>query len=297
MKTKRFQRVWVIALCVLLLTMLLPVTASADVGPKPSIRITFENVGDAPCYATLLSEDAHNGPWFAWSEGRAAYGENADAWRAFAKYEDKDGYYFLQESWCISEDNRLEWTYYPPSPFKILLYYPETDSYAASSSYGTYALHSHYVVDLADIDPASLEYGEEAVFARHSYRHGSELAALLLRILLTIGIELLIALPFGLREKKQFGLLIAVNLATQLLLNLLLNIFEFKAGLQAFILGYIFLEVAVFLIEAAAYCKWMPKRSAAPRKKQVYVLYALIANAVSFYGGMAISVWIPALFS
>jgi len=297
MKTPKYKRVFFMALCVLLLTMLLTVPASADVGPKPSIRITFENVGDAPCYATLLSEDAHNGPWFAWSEGRAAYGEFEDAWRAFAKYEDKDGYYFLQEYWCISEDNVLEWTYYPPNPFKILLYYPEADNYATSSVYGTYALHSHYIVDLADIDPVSLECGEEAVFARHSYRHGSELVALLFRILLTIAIELAIALPFGLREKKQLGLLIAVNLATQLLLNLLLNIFDYRAGLQAFVLGYIFLEVAVFLIEAAAYCKWMPKRSAAPQEKRVYVLYALIANAVSFFGGMAVSVWIPALFT
>lgn len=174
LKTARYKRVFFMALCVLLLIMLLPVTASADVGPKPSIRVTFENVGDAPCYATLLSEDAHKGPWSVWSDGGAAYGESEDAWRAFAKYEDKDGYYFMQEYWCISEDNVLEWNYYPPNPFKILLYYPETDSYASSSIHGAYALHSHYIVDLADIDPAALEYGEEVVFARYSYRYGSE---------------------------------------------------------------------------------------------------------------------------
>ena len=190
----------------------------------------------------------------------------------------------------------LEWTYYPPNPFKILLYYPETDSYAASSIYGTYALHSHYVVDLADIDPAALEYGEEVVFARHSYRYGGELLALSVRILLTIGIELVIALLFGFREKKQLGLLLAVNLATQILLNVLLNVFDYKAGLQAFVLSYIFIEVGIFLIEAAAYCAWMRKCSEAPREKRVYVAYALLANAASFFGGMAISVWIPALF-
>ena len=276
--------------------MLLTVTASADVGPKPSIRVTFENVGDAPCYATLLSEDDANGPWQVWSEGRAAYGESEDAWRAFAKYEDKDGYYFLQEYWCISEDNVLEWTYYPPNPFKILLYYPETDTYAASSIHGTYALDSHYIVDLGDIDPAALEYGEEVIFARQSYRYGSELAALLGRILLTIGIELVIALMFGFREKKQLSLLIPVNLVTQILLNVLLNLFDCIAGLQAFKIGYLILEAAVFLIEAAAYCKWMPKYSTVPREKRVYTAYALIANAASFLLGMAISVWIPALF-
>lgn len=105
-----------------------------------------------------------------------------------------------------------------------------------------------------------------------------------------------IALMFGFREKKQLALLIPVNLVTQLLLNMLLNLFDCIAGLQAFQIGYLILEVAVFLLEAAAYRRWMPKRSAVPREKRIYTVYALVANAASFLLGMAISVWIPALF-
>lgn len=198
MTTEGYKRMVLMVLCAVLVTMLFPVTASADVGPKPSIRITFENIGYEPCYATLLSKHEINGPWWAWDgdkenvdniEKPKTYREVDGAWRAFVKYEDKDGYYFLQETWLISEENEIEWTYYPPNPFKILLYYPETDTYAVSSIYGCYTLHTQYIVDMAGIDPASLEYGEEVIFARHSYRYGGELVALFVRILLPLELK------------------------------------------------------------------------------------------------------------
>lgn len=107
---------------------------------------------------------------------------------------------------------------------------------------------------------------------------------------------MVIALMFGFREKKQLWLLILVNLVTQILLNVLLDVFDYNAGLRAFMIGYIFLEMVVFLIEAVVYCIWMRKVSEVPRKKWVYVAYALVANAASFFGGMAISVWIPEIF-
>ena len=297
MKTARYQRFFVMVLCAVLLTMLLPVTANADIGAEPSVYITFENLGDTPCYGTLLSPFEFS-PYNEWDgteedanyEG-SSYTGNAlpyEVWKTFVEYEDTDGYCFLQEGWIVSETKEIDWSYFGPRKFKILLYYPEMDRFTISDIYDCYAFETYYTVDMTGIDPASLEYGEAALSARRSYDYSFEIVALFVRILLTIGIKMAIALLYGFREKKQLQVLVVVNGATQILLNVLLAVFSYKSGPWAFIVGYIYFEMAVFLIEAVAYCIWMRKVSEVPRKRRVYVVYAMVANAVSFFAGLII---------
>ena len=303
MKTGRCKRVLFMVLCAVLLTMLFPVSASADIGPKPSVRITFENLGDELCYGTLLSEQDNNGPSWAWNgdEEWANYEEKPSSyreigyeeWKALVEYEDTDGYYYLQESWLISETGEINWTYYPPDPFKILLYFPDTDTFAVSGVCEQYAFDTYYTVDMADIDPN----GGEMLPVRRSYDYGGEIVGLLARILLTIAIEMVIAvMAFGFREKRQLQVLIVVNGATQILLNVLLNVTGYINGPIIFVLDYIFLETLVFVIEAVVYCIWLRKVSGFPRKKRVYVGYAWVSNTVSFIVGMIIAWLLPGIF-
>ena len=70
-------------------------------------------------------------------------------------YEDADGFYFLQEWWDCTESNALRWTYRPPSVYKILLYFPESDSFMVSPIYEQYAFDSYYTVDLSDLSACS----------------------------------------------------------------------------------------------------------------------------------------------
>ena len=137
MKLKRIQTVFLLILCAVMIAVGFPVTVRADMGPNPSVRIHFENMGDELCYGTLLSKTKSTGPASAWDgiEYHAKHNENKsysyaafdyETWKVFAEYQDEDGYYFLQEGWKVSETKKIEWTYYPPQSFKILLYYPET---------------------------------------------------------------------------------------------------------------------------------------------------------------------------
>ena len=112
----------------MILIISLPVTAKADIGPKPSVRIQFTGIEGETYYGTLLSERRSTGPATAW-DGYEEYRDwkpesEKSIWEKFIAYEDTDGYYFLQEWWDCSETNQLNWTYYPPNPFKILLYFP-----------------------------------------------------------------------------------------------------------------------------------------------------------------------------
>lgn len=138
MKNKRFARIFTALLCAVLVVMVFPITASADTGPKPSVRITFENLGEELCYGTLLSSRESTGPASAWNgnEEDARHNENPngqydwqnfgyDVWKAFVDYAENDDFYFLQEAWQVNITKELAWTYYPPEEFKILLYFPK----------------------------------------------------------------------------------------------------------------------------------------------------------------------------
>jgi len=127
--------------------------------------------------------------------------------------------------------------------------------------------------------------------------YGGEIVGLLARILITIAIEMAIAVSaFGFREKKQLRVLIVVNCVTQILLNVLLNVTGYFNGPISFIVDYIFLETLVFVIEAVVYCIWLRKVSGFQRKKRVYVGYAWVSNTVSFIVGMIIARLLPGIF-
>lgn len=297
---------------VMTLLFIAPVTANADMGPKASVWVQFENMGDELCYGTLLSERESTGPASVWdgTEEYAQHNENEnyswaefdyETWKAFVEYEDPDGYYFLQEGWTVSETKEIAWTYYPPNRFKILLYYPETGNFVSSGIYEKYAFDTYYTVDMDGISIGSVEYNEELstderIEAYRSYNYRVEVFSLIARIAATIAIEMILALLFGFRKKKQLLLLVGVNTVTQVVLNVLLNIINYNSGQWAFVFYYILFELLVFGLEAVVYCAWMNRLSEKVRQGWFYVLYAFVANVVSFVAGIFIANLLPGIF-
>lgn len=277
----------------LILVLNLPVTAKADIGPKPSVRITFTGIKGETYYGTLLSERRSTGPATAW-DGYEEYRDwkpesEKPIWEKFIAYEDTDGYYFLQEWWDCSETNQLNWTYYPPTPFKILLYFPETDSFYVSDIYERYAFDSYFSVDLS-------EYATSPITARQSYDYTWEVISLVARIVLTIALELAIALLFGYREKKALGFLAIVNVITQVVLNVALNIINYRSGSMGFTFAFICMEILVCAIEAITYKAVLHRYSEKEKVNRRGVTYALVANTASFAIGLWLAHLIPGIF-
>ena len=287
------RKVFVFLMC-LVLMMAMPITASADMGPKPSVRIEFIGIEGETYYGTLLSLRDSTGPASAWN-GNPDYAhyhpgdEGYDIWVKFVEYQDTDGYYFLQEWWDCSDTNQLNWTYYPPTPFKILLYFPETDTFYVSPVYERYAFDSYFTVDLS-------AYDTDPIMAHQSYDYTWEIISLIARIILTIALELGIALLFGYREKKVLGFLAVVNILTQVTLNVALNIINYNSGALTFTFSYVLFEILVFAIEAIAYAALIKKISSKEQKKGRAVGYAFIANAASFALGLWLAHIIPGIF-
>ena len=287
---------------ILLLTILLAVLTTAvwaDIGPKASVHVSFRDIGEGTCYGTLLSEQKSTGPATAYDGtgfGRpqefyqdrlSVEGAQAEAiWEAFQGYAAEDDFYFLQHWWTCSGDGGIHWTYYPPQTFKVLLYYPDTDTFLVSQVEERYAFDSYF-----EATP-TLEGG---LALRHNYRFGMELLSLTARVVLTILLELGVAWLFRYREKKVLLYIGAVNVATQLGLNLVLNLVNYRSGQMAYVLAMVPLEIVIFLVEGFLYTRGL-RRLRGEGQAGHPMAYALSANALSFGLGLWLSFVIPGIF-
>ena len=274
--------------CLFAAVFVLPLTVSADMGPKPSVTVTVEGADGRDFYGTLLSERDSTGPQSAYDPADAdtyhyydGYGDE-EVFRQFLAYEDPDGYYFLQICWPCEGTDTFAWTYYPPQRFKILLYFPDTGEFVSSGVCERYAFDSYFTASLTG----------EGLAVRTSYDYRWELISLVARILLTIAAELLVALLFRFRGKRTYRTLIWVNVVTQVLLNVSLNLINFYSGQMAFTFFYVLLELAVFVAEGILFTLLLRKG----QKVWKLWLYALAANACSFALGLALAHWIPGIF-
>lgn len=275
------------------------VTAFADCGPKYSVTVTVTGVDNGSeyygepggmYYATLLSKEITTGPSFAYIEDKHSAEEVSEKhedkiWSAFQSYHDADGYYYLQEQWELSGDDTFCWGYYPPNEFKILLYFPETGRYLVSEPLERYAFNAYFTIDIAENTPkVSAGKGAEDFFA--------ELTAFLIRVVITIGLELLVALWFGYRNKKAVKIILITNMITQIMLNTVLNIANFKGGIITAAIFYALAELAVLTAEAIVYAIKLPKATEKRTGKVHAGLYALAANACSFIVGGLLTVFL-----
>ena len=198
-------------------------------------------------------------------------------------------FWFLQEWWECSGQNPLSWTYYPPVQFKILLYFPDSDTFCISPIYERYAFDSYFTADLAD-----WESGEVA--AVRSYDYTQESVNLVVRIVLTIILELLVAWLFGLRQKRVLAFLAGVNLVTQIGLNVVLNVINYKSGQMAFTASFIGLELVVLAVEVVLYTMILHRISSNPDLRAKSAVYAVVANVASFAAGLGLAHLIPGIF-
>lgn len=270
--------------------LMLPTTVYADMGPKPSVVIHFSGLEEEKYYVTLISQDDSTGPY---SYGNPYYDWMGEEWvfNKFCEYTMPDGYYFLSYMENCSDDDTFEWGYYPPQEFRILLYFPEHDTFLEiEGNYERYAFDSYFSVEVDT--PTS----NSKITAEQDYYFALEITSLIARIIGTVLIEIIIALLFFYRDKKSLLIISVTNIVTQIVLNILLNIFNFKSGPWAFTFHYVWMELVVFGIEAFLFCRLLPRTDSDTEKNKTALCYSFIANLISFFAGMLIAHWAPGIF-
>lgn len=295
--------------------------AMADTGPKPSASFTFTGMPDEDYYVTMLAEVDAYGPHRVHQPGSEIPGyvlEQGEqdpaypAWQKFVDYKDPDGYYFLEDLFeqCHGDDE-AGWRYFPPERFKLLLYFPESDTFLCSPVTARYAFDSVYRLDLGGKSPAEIAAltltgpdgdpipspAGEITLDKADGTH-QQIVGFFGRLGITLVIELALAWGWKYRKGSQLLFIGVANLITQCLLNVALLYWgaqETSRG--AIIFWYILLELAVTGIEAAAYAYLLPGTDHKdPAVRRHAALYALSANLLSFVAGLALSELFPILF-
>lgn len=112
----------------------------------------------------------------------------------------------------------------------------------------------------------------------------NSLPLLLIRcLLLTIIIELIIALILGIRDKKDIINIILVNIITNPVVVMSQTLLYIKFGYNIEMIGIAILEVLVVLVEGLIYKKVLNYKKINP------ILLSLILNALSFLIGELIN--------
>lgn len=242
------------------------IPVSADMGPKPSIQINIKDIREE-AYITLLSSQKGSGPFVVY-ENKESYNFNVDygpkeVWQAFVDY--NDDFYFLQ--YFQKCEDVFNWTYYPPDEFKILIYYPKTNTFIISeNSYERYAFDSYFTISIKD-DQMIVETQEIQLYIQF-----------IIRLIITIFVETLIALlMLHIHSKKELSVLIFINIFTQILLNILLNFIKISMLVYLSFIFYILIEIFIIWIERKFYIKYLNTYE----KKEI-THYTVLANIITF---------------
>lgn len=245
---------------------------NADFGPKPFVHITIIGMENKTYTATLISKEA-NGPNFFYED----YLEFGDPWMDYhpiMEYVDTDGYKWIGNHWNLEGNDEFEWSYYPPSDFKVLIMTEDNVTYT-TGAIERYAFGSYFQVDASNVIDGELAGVRVIETISPNYNYVREILAFFIRLIVTLGIELALALAFGFRKKNEIYAILVVNTITLVFLHALLNVTTYYEGeflaIGFFILG----EMIVFLVESIFYLFYFQK------KKARAFFYGILANLLS----------------
>lgn len=252
----------------------LGVSAFADMGPKPSVTVYVNGVEDGrEYYIALIEKQQYNINFTK---------ENDDVWKKINDFSQAEGYCLTNRP-VDNPYNKMSgrdsawWGYMPPQTFKILLYFPDSESFLVSGVVDKYAFDSYYTVEVNGGALSVAPYGG----AKGIVVEG---CGLLVRIALTVLIEIGVAVGFGYRAKSELKLILITNIITQVLLNALIAFGDNTLGGLGAVFAYIVGEIVVFVAEAIVYSVKLPIISEVCTSRGA-VGYAFIANLASFFGG------------
>ena len=204
----------VVAIFISLVVFIMPV--KADMGPKPSVNLTFKNMPEGQYYVTLLTEKEVYGPWHKLSESN------------------------IEE---CSKEHVFRWGYYPPDDFIIGIYFPNTKTVILSEPLERVAFDSYFTVT----------YTQEGLVIQEEMNFQGKGLNFLFRVIATVVIELLLGLLFGYRSKKERRVILITNLITQLLLHGIMFLLDYYMGALVWVFLFPVLEIGVFVIELIVY--------------------------------------------
>lgn len=205
---------------ILLVALLMVTPLNTTNGYYQTAEITIEGI-EGTCYGTLISRKAMSGTWSTKIElDLNAPEEIKDA---FKNHEDPDGFLYLNYFQDVSE-GYLWWPYYPPEDFKLLLYYPETDTFMTSDVYSPYCLTSMYKATVKD--------GNITLVRNFDYAEMIKIT--LIRILVCSALAILVSVLYGRPFTDDIKHIVLSNLIYHVILHGLIAWYSYMNGFSIY---------------------------------------------------------------
>ena len=272
------KRIYWVFLIVIAFLMLTPVV-KADTGPKPHAEYTLTNLEKSDYIVCIIYKGEICGPHINYKK----YENDVDYinLKSLRLVDEKvvlpEEFYLLDIALNYYNTNEIIFKtgyLYPTNNYKLLVYDTLNNKAYFSNEINNYAFNSYYHYDFYKISGNEFEMESEGV--KFVFLN---ILSFIVRLIITIGIELLIAIPFKF-DKKSIIKIIIVNATTQVLLNLLLTFGYINQGKSIFLwIYYALVEIAITLIEGIIYQRHCKIKS---NHQALILLYTFLANLGSF---------------
>lgn len=278
-------------LLVLIVINFSPIISFADVGPKPSLEIIVKGMDNDNYWLDLLVTDESKHSWLDITD------EEKETVKKLADYKDDEGFHpallvgtgvplsgELKGEKISTNTYSHKFSYLgTPDTFKIAIL-TEDNTLIISDVIHTKYYDSVVKYDLKDNLPLGQEVILSAGEANEIFPIVNTSIGFLTRLILTLLIEIGIAILFGFTIKNSGKILITTNLITQILLNIAILFVTLHFGMFFGLLIFILMEIIIVILETTIYSKYLTERSMGRR-----IAYGIFANIISFGAGFAIS--------
>lgn len=256
----------------------------ADTGPKPHAEYTFKNLEESNYIVAVIYKKEIYGPHINYKDSN-----DKRIYDLLKLLDDKvdipDGYFLLDIASLY--ENTTGFTYktgywYPTNEYKILLYDVLNEKAYFSQEINNYAFNSYYHYDFSNFNL------DEFILVSEGKKFVAlNIVGFVFRLLITIAIELLIAIPFKF-DKKSIKIIILTNFITQVLLNIILTVGYINSGKNIYVwFFYLLVEFIILLIEMVIYLATCRLKS---NNRILIPTYTVLANISSFL--LSFLVWL-----
>lgn len=260
-----------------------PVKTKADIGPKPSLTVKVTGANAKKYTITFIGTRAR-GPNITYEQWREHQKDDYHLgdYHPIMEYVDSEGYMWVGHHQTLEGDGEFTWGYYPPRDFKILIL-TEDGKFYSSKALSAYAFNSYYKIDFNKLSFDEAKNIGQINFVKNNYNYGLEIISFLIRLSLTIGIELALALLFRYRSKRHLVIILITNAITQLFLNIGLNLVTYFQGILLALIFYTVAEIFITLTESIFYATMFKKEGSFKA-----FMYGVVANVLSFGVGIGL---------
>lgn len=258
-------------------------TVSADVGPKASAEVTIIGIEGEYWFELLIPvrfnvEDRELEDWQMYIE----YNYYKDDYpERLVYFQDDDGYaactfyYGPPCNYRQTGEHSYRMTYFSaPRVFKVAIV-TEDDVLIVSESINRKMFHASFTFDLTGVDLTQDQFGVGEVSEELPITEA--VSSFFLRVVLTVGIELIVLALFMYRKATSFKLVGVVNLISQTLLTLGILLGYYFASMFGAIAIFIIGEIFVFTFEIVLYSIKLKEKTVMRA-----VIYGFVANAITF---------------